>query len=71
MNRKPRFIIVIAAAILTFGTLMATVGPRFRHCHRIELANDHCADAHHCKDNFKDKEQTVQKQEGKPNTKTK
>lgn len=39
MKRKPRFFIGFLAAALTFGTLMATVGPqRFnhknRHCHK-------------------------------------
>lgn len=40
MKRKPRFFIGFLAATLTFGTLMATIGPRhFRH------------HSHHCYDN--------------------
>jgi hypothetical protein len=32
MKRKPRFFIGFLAAAITFGTLMATIGPRhFRH----------------------------------------
>lgn len=40
MKRKPKFLIVLLSAILTFGTLLATVGkppfakhhPPFGHC---------------------------------------
>jgi hypothetical protein len=32
MKRKPRFFIGFLAAAITFGTLMATIGPRhYRH----------------------------------------
>lgn len=36
MNRKPRFLIAIASAIITFGVLFATVGkPKyFDKCHQ-------------------------------------
>lgn len=36
MNRKSKFITTVVVALLTFGTLMATIGPkRFgnRNCH--------------------------------------
>jgi hypothetical protein len=39
MKRKPRFFIGFLAAAITFGTLMATIGPR-HYKHR----------AHHCCD---------------------
>lgn len=44
MKRRTRFLIGMVAAALTFGTLMATVGPRhFNHhggrCHNMENCN--------------------------------
>jgi len=33
MKRKSRFIIALIAAVLTFGTLRATLGPRHFHHH--------------------------------------
>ncbi len=43
MNRKSTFAIGLLTAILTFGTLMATIGPRDYHHHR-----GHCIERHHC-----------------------
>lgn len=43
MNRKSRFAIGLVTAILTFGTLMATIGPRHYNHHR-----GHCYERHHC-----------------------
>ena len=43
MNRKPKFLIAFATAVLTFGTLTATVGPpRFLSEHDRCYAFDHC-----------------------------
>jgi hypothetical protein len=41
MNRKPRFLIAIASAIITFGVLFATVGkPKYfdKHHHKMECS---------------------------------
>ena len=48
MNRKRKFFIVALSAVITFGTLMATMGPRhFKHfkghC-QSEYWNKHCAE---------------------------
>ncbi len=49
MKRGTRFIMVLATSILTFGTLMATIGPKefdknfHRHgCHRGYEHEHHC-----------------------------
>jgi len=44
VKRKPKFLIVLLSAIITFGTLFATVGkppyakhhPQFGHCEKSE-----------------------------------
>ena len=39
MKRRPKFLIVLAVAAITFGGLMKTIGPRhFNHggCHQME-----------------------------------
>lgn len=41
MNRKQRFLIAIASAIITFGVLFATVGkPKYfdKNCHKMECS---------------------------------
>lgn len=42
MKRRPRFLVMFLTALLTFGTLMATVGPRhfrnFKQCHSTEVS---------------------------------
>lgn len=43
MNRKSTFAIGLVTALLTFGTLMATIGPRHYNHHR-----GHCFEMHHC-----------------------
>jgi hypothetical protein len=49
MKRKPRFFIGFLAAAITFGTLMATIGPRhYRHL------------SHHCKNKYSEQNQTQQ-----------
>lgn len=49
MKHKPRFFIGFLAAAVTFGTLMATVGPRhFKH------------NSHHCNDKQHENHQTHQ-----------
>jgi hypothetical protein len=45
MNRKSKFLIGIVCAIITFGTLMATVGrphymKHFDHCHQSEMKHE-------------------------------
>ncbi len=51
MRKKPKFLVVLASAIITFGTLMATIGPRhfehFKHCNPTECSQkapsmEHC-----------------------------
>ena len=43
MNRKSKFLIGFAAAALTFGTLMATVGPKhFNHHGSSCYHNENC-----------------------------
>jgi hypothetical protein len=38
MNRKPRFLIAIASAIITFGTLFAIVGkPKYFERHHLKM----------------------------------
>jgi hypothetical protein len=50
MKRKPRFFIGFLAAAITFGTLMATIGPRhFKH------------HSHHCYDKHDENNQMLQK----------
>jgi hypothetical protein len=42
MKRKPRFFIGFLAAAITFGTLMATIGPRhhkYHNCHHHSEKN--------------------------------
>jgi len=47
MNRKPKFLIVLASAAITFGTLAAVVGkPPYAKHHKME----------HCKPHFLDTE---------------
>jgi hypothetical protein len=47
MKRGSRFLIGFAAAAVTFGTLMATLGPQKfgRHCHGYW---NHCYGHNHC-----------------------
>ncbi len=41
MNRKPKFLIVLAVAAITFGGLMKTIGPRhFNHHGCCQEKND-------------------------------
>jgi hypothetical protein len=45
MKRKPRFFIGFIAAAITFGTLMATIGPRHfkhhsHHCYEKQAENN-------------------------------
>ncbi|MCE3260725.1 MAG: hypothetical protein K0S12_2366 [Bacteroidetes bacterium] len=56
MKRGSRFLIGFAAAGLTFGSLMAVLGPQHfgKHCHSSWKGyyghshyNDHCWDNHH------------------------
>jgi len=35
MKRRPRFLVVIASAVITFGVLMATVGHRHFKCENV------------------------------------
>lgn len=56
MKRGSRFILVLATSILTFGTLMATIGPKKfnkhfqhrNHCQHEMMCShgDHCQSGH-------------------------
>ena len=42
MNKKPKFLIVLAVATITFGALMKTIGPRhFNHDDCCQEKNDY------------------------------
>ena len=57
MKRKPRFFIGFLAAAITFGTLMATIGPR-HHKHHV----------HHCGYQKWDEKGTQNKQDNNTST---
>jgi hypothetical protein len=58
MKRKPRFFIGFLAAAITFGTLMATIGPRHYKHH-----------SHHCGDHQWNEKETQNKQDKNDSTK--
>ncbi|NBA85845.1 hypothetical protein GVN16_08750 [Emticicia sp. CRIBPO] len=48
MKRRPRFFIVLGVAALTFGTLVATLGPaRFNHHLGHHFRSGHCENTDH------------------------
>jgi hypothetical protein len=56
MKHKPRFFIGFLAAAVTFGTLMATIGPRhFKH------HSHHCYDKHVEKNSINEKSESSNK----------
>jgi len=52
MNRRNRFLIGLAAAAITFGTLMATVGPQ-----RFTQYRQHCGQHERYRDNKSQEQQ--------------
>jgi hypothetical protein len=58
MKRKPRFFIGFLAAAITFGTLMATIGPRHYRHH-----SHHCNNKHYEQNPQQEQDYKVDKQE--------